>query len=71
MGCFKIHETMKDQNYESIIVSSGHQVIGGCTFKCHNDLKMLELYFLGIKSTFHLFGLGTKLIESLFKYAQQ
>jgi hypothetical protein len=53
---------MTDQNYKSIVIVKSLQVIGGCTFKSHEDQSMIELSLLCIRSEYHLCGMGAKVI---------
>ena len=50
MDCRKILHKIRESSCASIVVTSGCHVIGGCTFKMHNDVSMIELLLLGVKS---------------------
>jgi N-acetylglutamate synthase-like GNAT family acetyltransferase len=72
MGNQAINSYMTDESFYSIVVVRGFdQVVGGCTFKCHDDQNLIELSLLGIHSEYQLCGIGAKVVECLISYARK
>jgi len=57
MGCQGIHDKMYDPSCTSIVVmkhneEGGCQVMGGCTFKIHQEDGFIELLYLGVRQNY-------------------
>ena len=70
MNCQKIHYKVRDPSYASIIVTSGSHVIGGCMFRVHNEVSMVELILLGVKAGLKKKGIGSASILKLKEFSQ-
>lgn len=69
MNCLKIHNKVRDTSYASIIVTSGGHVIGGCMFRVHSEVSLVELILLGVKTGLKKKGIGSASILKLKEFS--